>query len=891
MNNKSFLFSVIIPVYNVEKYLDEALKSIIGQSIGFDEFIEIILINNGTEDGSGEICKYFQLKYPKNIKYVELEENVGPSGARNLGIQYATGTYINYFDSDDKWGRTAFDEVSKMFELHPKINVMACREKRFDAYDSRHIFDYIFDNQLEIIDILEKPDCVWFAAHSLFFRREILEEFKFDESLSDSEDMKFVNQIILNEQRYGIVRNAVYYYRERSDGTSLVQNYTKKRYWYFYVLPNITDSLIDLSKQLYGECLPYLRWLIMFNLQGRTRSELPSFFTRRDCENYRAIIRNLLQNIDDSIILQQRLLNQEQKFNVLCLKYGNEFCNQIYFDEGTFYYCNKRILRTQDEGCLSLEFLDVKNNYIEFIVRESLPELDNSFSFYVKDNFGNRFDGACFELDRSFLDRRVAPSITKRKGFIFRIPLKKSMQLSFVLSNDKKEYLLNFRYGKFFPLTNVLKHSHLYESGWLIYRYGESIYISKSGFLERSIKQFFLCKELFNKRKKTALIVHIYKYLWSLLPKIKEIWVFSDRAFYAGDNGEKMFHYVNQKNNHRIRTYFALDEKSPDFEKIKQIGKGRIVSNRSKKYKLLFLIADKIISSHFDGPNVYPLERHREYIKDLLRSKLIYLQHGVIKDDVSGHDSKLRTGASGFVVSAYKEYDSMFSEPYGYKKDEVWFTGQARYDSIYDCDPGKIKKVVLVAPTWRNSMTGLRWSPQDGLIMYTSEFKKSDYYKFYNSLLNDERLLEVMRRKNYKGIFRLHPVLRHFAKDFIANDIFSIEQGVSDYRYEIETIALLITDYSSTAFDYAYALKPCIYAQFDVDTFSTGHTYVPGYFDYHNDGFGPVCFDYDTTIKAIIKSIESDCVLEEKYLKRAKEFFKYRDGNNCERIYQQILKI
>ena len=885
---ENFLFSVVIPVYNAEKYLDETIKSIIGQSIGFCEHIELILVNNGTKDSCEDICLTYQMKYPKNVKYIKLEENIGPSGARNLGAQHATGKYINYFDSDDKWGKTAFAEAHAMFQRYPELNVMACREKRFDAYDAWHIFDYIFERDLEIIDIFENPDCVWFAAHSLFFRRCAIKRFYFDESLSDSEDMKLVNQILLNEKRYGLVKKAVYYYRERSDGTSLVQNYTKKRYWYFEVLPNVTGSLLALSKQLYGECIPYLRWLIMFNLQGRTRADLPSFFSREDCSRYRQIITDLLQYIDDDIILQQRLLTQEQKINVLRLKYGNRFCNQLSFQDGTFYYQDKRILHTRDEGCLSLELLEIKGGYLELLARLSLPELSHPFSFYAADDQGNRYDYTVFELDRSFLDQRVASGVAQRHGLRFHLPLTQQMHLSFVLSVNGVGYPLNFRYGKYFPLTRALHHSHLQLSGWLIRADETGLLFSRCGFWGKTAKQFSLWWELLRKKKKTSLLCHIYCYLLSFFPKRKELWLFADRMHYAGDNGELMFHYVNQQKNPKVKTCFVIDETSPDFSRLQQLG--RVISNRGKKYKLLFLRADKIIASHFDSANVYPLERHREYLKDLLRNKFIYLQHGVIKDDLSSHDSKLRTGVSGFVVSGLPEYESMINSPYGYLPQELWVTGLARHDTIYNCDPAKAHKLVLIAPTWRNNLKDLHWSSQDGLILYTPEFKRTEFFRFYNALLQDERLLSVMRHKGYKGHFRLHPVLKHFAGEFTTNDVFSVEEESPGYREEIESVSLLITDYSSTAFDYAYALKPCIYAQFDAVTFYQGHTYVPGYFNYQSDGFGPVCFDYESTVQTIIATIEGGCVLEDKYRVRVESFFAYRDGKNRERIYREILK-
>ena len=95
----SYLFSVIIPIYNCEEYLEECVDSVLGQTIG-SEKIEIILVNDGSTDNSAEICKEYEKKY-NNILYIE-QKNQGVSAARNNGLKHASGELINFIDSDDK---------------------------------------------------------------------------------------------------------------------------------------------------------------------------------------------------------------------------------------------------------------------------------------------------------------------------------------------------------------------------------------------------------------------------------------------------------------------------------------------------------------------------------------------------------------------------------------------------------------------------------------------------------------------------------------------------------------------------------------------------------------------------------------------------------------------
>ena len=99
--------SVIVPFYNVEKYIEKCLNSLVNQTL---EEIEIILVNDGSQDNSEKIAKQFQEKYSNKIKYYE-KPNGGLGDARNFGINYATGEYIAFLDSDDYVETTMYEEM------------------------------------------------------------------------------------------------------------------------------------------------------------------------------------------------------------------------------------------------------------------------------------------------------------------------------------------------------------------------------------------------------------------------------------------------------------------------------------------------------------------------------------------------------------------------------------------------------------------------------------------------------------------------------------------------------------------------------------------------------------------------------------------------------------
>lgn len=109
--------SIIVPVYNVEKYLKKCLNSLVNQTL---DDIEIIVVNDESPDNSQRIIDEFEKKYPSKIKTIT-KKNGGQGSARNEGLKVATGEYIGYVDSDDYISNTMFE---KMYNTAKKMTVM-----------------------------------------------------------------------------------------------------------------------------------------------------------------------------------------------------------------------------------------------------------------------------------------------------------------------------------------------------------------------------------------------------------------------------------------------------------------------------------------------------------------------------------------------------------------------------------------------------------------------------------------------------------------------------------------------------------------------------------------------------------------------------------------------
>ena len=214
-----------------------------------------------------------------------------------------------------------------------------------------------------------------------------------------------------------------------------------------------------------------------------------------------------------------------------------------------------------------------------------------------------------------------------------------------------------------------------------------------------------------------------------------------------------------------------------------------------------------------------------------------------------------------------------------------------RYDTLVDKQKYiKPKKQILLSFTWRNSLASAI-DKTTGKRIYNEDFKNTEYFKNLNNFMNDKRLLKVLKEKGYIINFCPHPNVLTQLEDFTENEYVKIENNNINYQKEFCENSLLITDYSSIFFDFGYLKKPIIYFQSDREEFFAGQLYDEGYLDYEKMGFGPVCETYENLIKETIKIIEKDCTLEDKYSKRIDSFFKFKDQNNCQRVYEEIKKL
>ena len=218
--------SIVVPIYNGEKNLHNCLESIISQS--FYDW-EMILVDDGSKDNSYSICQSYANR-DKRIKVIA-QENAGVSAARNVGLQNSSGEYIVFVDSDDS---LQGDALKEMLDIMKKsgADIVICGYKYISK--NRVVYKCAKRESIlgskEIGDFIQRDYLEWLVAApwGKLYRKSILPQSGFDETISLGEDLKFNVQCFCNSEHIEILDVALYMYNDTSN--SLTKTYKNGNY-------------------------------------------------------------------------------------------------------------------------------------------------------------------------------------------------------------------------------------------------------------------------------------------------------------------------------------------------------------------------------------------------------------------------------------------------------------------------------------------------------------------------------------------------------------------------------------------------------------------------------------------------------------------------------------
>lgn len=809
-------FTIVSAVYNVGKYLDDYFESIVNQSVEFKDSIFIICVDDGSTDNSAEIIKKWQRKYPNNISYI-YKENGGQSSARNLGLKSVETDWVIFTDPDDFIHPEYFKNIDISLQKNNKTKMIVTnlvfyfedKKIKKDTHSLRYRF-YGKHNNFDMKSLEGNMNLS--VATSLFYFPDIIKyncEFN-SEIKPNFEDGKFIADYMLaSEGHVTFLKDCIYYYRKRSDGSSTLDTawtkpekfYNVLKYGHLYMLMEYKEKLGYIPLHIQRTALYDMAWYIRYLMNN---DYIIEFLNLEQKNNFLSLMNNIFSYIDDQVIIDFELVNMWFMYKVAMLGFFKKSEPKNYI------------------------------SYIESVDRENKQIL---ISYYV------------------YFDYCVSYKLNKK--------------------DVTPKYIKTVK-------NTFVSHDFFYEKrAWISYNDINEI-------MEMEVNNRATRISLFGKQYKNGLkIRHILeKFSPSSEYDTNGSWILMDRNTQADDNAEHLYRYI-LSNNLKEDCYFALNRDSSDWVRLESEG-FKLLEFGSIEFENKLKQCSKIISSHFDDYITNYFGDEYEYSK-----KIVFLQHGVTKDDMSFWFNS-KKNLQCLITATEPEYQAMVSDKSRYKltTKEVVLTGFPRHDRLLNQNLDE--KIILIMPTWRKTIVGKTVGDGNERAL-NDAFMETLFAQSWYKLIHSTQLKDLVNQYDYKVIFAPHANIVPYLDQFNIPSYMSI-WSIQDQKGSIQKLfqkaKIMLTDYSSVAFEMAYLDKAIIYYQFDNETiYQGGHIYQKGYFEYERDGFGPVVEEVEQVEQTLEQILQNNGQPLPKYLTRMQDTFKFKDGRCCERVYNAIVAL
>lgn len=334
MKTDSINVSVIIPIYNAEKYLTQCIESVLNQTL---QNIEIILINDGSKDGSEDICKEF-LKKDSRIKYY-YKTNEGLAAARQDGINMASGEYIGFVDSDD-WVELDMYEKMYLSAMKNDADVVLCNcfeysekknrtELRPGAYNESQILEEILPKTLIRIDEEGRRRNIRWSNCLRIYKKKTIDENKiqFQKELRRCQDLAFTYDVMLCSKNFYYLDEFLYH--NRQDAGSLSRGYTKNMWKLIKPLIRHIYEATEKSGRLQNISLTHSTafFLIIDCLLNEFKTDGPSLVAKK---------KNIKEIVTDEVCIKAV---KELKFTKL-----NQYYKEVFYKNMVLQDENKLLL-------------------------------------------------------------------------------------------------------------------------------------------------------------------------------------------------------------------------------------------------------------------------------------------------------------------------------------------------------------------------------------------------------------------------------------------------------------------------------------------------------------------------------------------------------------------
>lgn len=869
----STLVSIVIPMNNCNKSIESTVQSITNQSTFLAE-IELILVNDGSTDSTLSVCQQLAERLP-NIIVID-KPNGGVGSARNAGIEAARGKYIAFLDSDDALLPGTLEAAVEFFDEHyDEVDLVTYPMRLYNENrEWPHVREQILA-ETGVYDLTKLQNAFSLITNVNVIVKNNDDLPRFREDLDVHEDELFFMNILLKKQKVGFCKKGAYRYYQRP-GSAI----STKMHPFFQFEKNIgfweeLFSRYDKTAPLYLQAsyLNEVNWKIRQDVFFPYHYEPISF--SKALERIGA----LLDRVDDDVILTSPRSDEFYQHYLIKLKKNSALSCSIsakgfaVFDNDRFLLCRKtiplEIIKTQVrneelilEGVLRsliFEYATTCQLFLELSEKAEQPVKMGSTSY---DAHEGRTRTNCF------------------RRFRISIPVDSKLEVRFILEANGNRFPTTLSFSKRANLSLKAGITSFTQEGIFVGYANNTLHLEKHP--SPSKKSFSWIGNTNRAKKRSA---NAMKRRLSALAKKrkKPLWLYYDAPNAENGNAYHQFLHDLQKNDGVTRRYVAHDYDNETASAAFYAEGEGLIRFDSAEHRYLHINADLIVASCVEHAGWCPFSwKSMEELADMVHYKLIYLPQNVLLAHQPLTLSEDRTLADNIVISTSYEANLLQAE-YGYNSKQIITSGMARLDRI---ELGKeAKSKVLYAPSWRAHLVEKadigRYEAKHGSLAV------SQFWNGTKSFLSDPRLLRLLKRKNFVLDIKLDPQFRVYRDAFaqFENEQIRIVDKVieTDYR-------MLITDYSSRSFDFAYMKRPVIYFIPDEKEFTAGlHEFRKLDMPIEEKGFGPVTKSTDGLIDELELSLERQCVLVAPYSSRADQFFFHYDTSNRERLYQVLI--
>ncbi len=616
----------------------------------------------------------------------------------------------------------------------------------------------------------------------------------------------------------------------------------------------------------------------LFSRNENTKNK--QVLNKNESEKFMDSIIEILKNISDDKISD--ISNKLYVLYLLNNKYNNlkkPFYNR--YNDVLYLLYRNQIIDQSNKNNIRILLMEYKENSLIIFGNIKFSILEDKIRIYASYNNQKYYAS---KIDLTTKIKVFGEDICSTYNFKIIVPLvdiDEEKMVKFFIETGFGSISSNINFVR--PLSRLTKMRYAYwECGnFTIKYYKPGLLIKRNTKLEHLKREVLYVLSLLIRNKDAFLIRMLYNFTKPIY-KNRKIWLFEDKIYKGGDNGEYLYRYCLSQND-GYEKYYVLKKDCDDAKRFKNEGI-KFLKYGSIKHHLLFLNSDIVFSTHNGVPSHHDFGKEREkFFRGIYNSYNICIQHGLTVQNIPHLTNKINDNIQLYMLASNVEKINIMENGFAYNGDELKITGCPRYDGLKNND----KRQILITPSWRNYLAVPVVNIEETRDK-NSDFKESIYFKIYNNLINDKEFINCAKKNNYKIVYLLHPCTSSQIDDFDKNEYVELVAATDNMNYEkiLTESSLMVTDYSGVQFDFAYMYKPILYYQPN----ELPPSYDEGAYKYDSMSLGKIIKDHKTLIKELCKYMENDCKLEVQYKKRIDEFFEYHDYNNCKRIYDEVLE-